>query len=149
MSRQKEYPLELFDNKILRQYVSDLKDDAVSMNMTYQEWLDLEEITDEQVNARLAEDFTVTKTYDEVTAVEPEINRVGDYAMFRWDGANDIENGDKIEGQYLKFASSAGNGDTVAETGSVWKCVGFSQGTSNAPGADENRNRTTLYVRIK
>lgn len=149
MSRQKEYPLELFNNKILRQYVSDLKDDSVSMNMTYQEWLDLEEITDEQVNARLAEDFTVTKTYDEVTAVEPEINKVGNYAMFRWDGANDVENGDKIEGQYLKFASSAGNGDTVAETGSVWKCVGFSQGTSNAPGADENRNRTTLYVRIK
>jgi len=149
MSRQKEYPLELFNNKILRQYVSDLKDDAVSMNMTYQEWLDLEEITDEQVNARLAEDFTITKTYDEVTAVEPEINRVGDYAMFRWDGADDINNGDKVEGQYLKFASSSGHGDATGENGSVWKCVGFSQGTSKAPGADENRNRTTMYVRIK
>ena len=149
MSREKEYPLKLWDNEMLKQYVDDLQDDSVPMNMTYKAWLKFEEITDEQVTARLASDFTVTKTYAEVVAVEPEINKVGDYAMFRWDGADDINNGDKVEGQYLKFASSSGHGDATGENGSVWKCVGFSQGTSKAPGADENRNRTTMYVRIK
>ena len=149
MSREKEYPLKLWDNEMLKQYVDDLQDDSVPMNMTYKAWLKFEEITDEQVTARLASDFTVTKTYAEVVAVEPEINKVGDYAMFRWDGADDINNGDKVEGQYLKFASSPGHGDATGENGSVWKCVGFSQGTSKAPGADENRNRTTMYVRIK
>ena len=149
MSIQKEYPLKLWDNKMLKQYTDDLQNDDVSMNMTYDEWLKFEGITKEQVTARLASDFKVTETYDEVVAVEPEINKVGDYAMFRWDGANDVKNGDKIEGQYLKFASSSGHGDVTGENGSVWKCVGFSQGTSKAPGADENRNRTTMYVRIK
>lgn len=149
MSREKEYPLKLWDNEMLKQYVDDLQNDSVPMNMTYKAWLKFEEITDEQVTARLASDFTVTETYDEITAGETQINKVGDYAMFRWDGADDINNGDKVEGQYLKFASSSGHGDATGENGSVWKCVGFSQGTSKAPGADENRNRTTMYVRIK
>lgn len=150
---EKQYPLALWSNKMLREYVENLKDTSNNPEnpYTYEEWLALEEITDAQIQARLeVTDFTPTENLESIKYEEShEINKVGDYAMFRWDGASDIENGDKIEGQYLKFASSAGNGDTVAETGSVWRCVGFSQGTSNAPGADENRNRTTMYVRIK
>lgn len=153
MAHIKEYPLKLWSNKLLSQYVNALTDTTNNLEnpYTYEEWLAKEEITDDQVQARLADStFVPTDTLELIKYEESyEINKVGDYAMFRWDGANDIENGDKIEGQYLKFASSSGHGDTVAETGSVWKCVGFSQGTSNAPGVDENRNRTTLYVRIK
>jgi len=148
MPYTKEYPLKLWSNKILRDYTNSLKDTVNNTEnpYTYEEWLEREEITDAEVQARLASDFTVTET---IETIEHRINTVGDYAMFRWDGANDVENGDVIEGQYLRFASSSGHGDATGENGSVWKCVGFSQGTSNAPGIDENRNRTTMYVRIK
>jgi hypothetical protein len=148
MPYTKEYPLKLWSNKVLRDYTNSLKDtfNNTENPYTYEEWLEREEITDAEVQARLASSFTVTET---IETIEHRINNVGDYAMFRWDGANDVENGDIIEGQYLRFASSSGHGNTTGETGTIWKCVGFSQGTSNAPGADENRNRTTMYVRIK
>ena len=148
MPYTKEYPLKLWSNKILRDYTDSLKDTVNNTEnpYTYEEWLEREEITDAEVQSRLASSFTVTET---IETIAYQVNKVGDYAMLRWDGANDIENGDTIEGQYLRFASSSGHGDTTAETGSIWKCVGFSQGTSNAPGLDENRNRTTMYVRIK
>ena len=148
MAYTKEYPLKLWSQKVLRDYTDSLKDTVNNTEnpYTYEEWLEREEITDAEVQSRLASSFTVTET---IETIAYQVNKVGDYAMLRWDGANDIENGDTIEGQYLRFASSSGHGDTTAETGSIWKCVGFSQGTLNAPGLDENRNRTTMYVRIK